>query len=158
MQVLHYLSRRPAIRFFRLSSLRLSYRLNVCCFRPVHVLPARRMEKSTLEHSNTPRRGNVPNSPSIPSGFILEQNYPNPFNPTTVISYKLSVISYIELKIFDLLGREVVTLVNETKSPGTHTAKWDGINASGQRTASGIYFYRMQTPYESSVKKLVLTK
>jgi len=68
------------------------------------------------------------------------------------------VISYIELKIFDLLGREVVTLVNETKSPGTHTAKWDGINASGQRTASGIYFYRMQTPYESSVKKLVLTK
>jgi len=85
-------------------------------------------------------QGNVPNSPPIPSGFILEQNYPNPFNPTTVISYKLSVISYIELKIFDLLGHEVVTLVNETKSPGTHTAKWDGINASGQLQQAGLIF------------------
>ena len=70
--------------------------------------------------------------------FILSQNFPNPFNPTTVISYQLPVNSHVTLKVFDLLGREVATLVNEQRAAGGYRAEW---NAS--RCASGVYLVRM---------------
>jgi hypothetical protein len=73
-----------------------------------------------------------------PEGFRLLQNYPNPFNPTTAIGYQLSDVSFVTLRVFDILGREVATLVNEVRSPGTHVVRWD---ASGQ--ASGFYLYRL---------------
>jgi len=82
--------------------------------------------------------------------FVLEQNYPNPFNPVTVISYQFSVTSQVTLKVFDILGREVETLVNEEKEPGTYTAQWNalayasGISAKGGY-ASGVYFYTLQS-------------
>ncbi|MBN2709438.1 MAG: T9SS type A sorting domain-containing protein [Calditrichaceae bacterium] len=80
-----------------------------------------------------------------PSDYKLHQNYPNPFNPTTNIEYQISNTEFVSLKIFDTLGREVVTLVSEHKSAGTHTVQWNGRNAQGQPVVSGIYYYQIQT-------------
>jgi predicted GH43/DUF377 family glycosyl hydrolase len=88
-----------------------------------------------------------------PTSYGLEQNYPNPFNPTTVISYQLPVASWVRLVVFDLLGREVKTLVNEKKEPGAYQVKFDG---SG--LASGVYFYRLQAGEFSQTKRLMLLK
>lgn len=85
--------------------------------------------------------------------FHLSQNFPNPFNPTTKISYTLSAISDVSLKVYDLLGREVATLVNEKKSAGTYTVTWNATNMP-----SNIYFYRIQTGSFIETKKLVLIK
>ena len=76
----------------------------------------------------------------LPSVFTLDQNYPNPFNPTTVISFQLPAVSSVKLKIFDLLGRDVATLVEGTKAPGNYRVNFD---ANG--LASGVYFYSLIT-------------
>ena len=89
----------------------------------------------------------------LPSKFSLEQNYPNPFNPTTSISYQLTAFSHVMLKVYDLLGREVATLVDEMKQPGRYEVKFNGSNIS-----SGTYFYRLQAGDFISTKKLVLMK
>ena len=85
--------------------------------------------------------------------FLLSQNYPNPFNPSTVISYQLPVVRYVTLKIYDVLGREVATLVDEKKPPGTYNVKFDGT-----RFASGVYFCRMTAGNYVSMRKLLLLK
>ncbi|MBX2990996.1 MAG: T9SS type A sorting domain-containing protein [Bacteroidetes bacterium] len=74
-----------------------------------------------------------------PNTFTLSQNYPNPFNPESKISFQIPIASDVTLKVYDLLGREVATLVNERMNPGTYSATW---NAAG--FASGVYFYRLQ--------------
>jgi hypothetical protein len=89
----------------------------------------------------------------VPTQFALQQNYPNPFNPTTTISYQLPVSSYVTLKVYDLLGREVATLVNEKKKAGNYSLQWD---ASG--LSSGIYFYRLEANEKREIKKMVLMK
>jgi len=88
-----------------------------------------------------------------PLTFSLGQNYPNPFNPTTAMSYQLSANSFVTLKVFDILGREVATLVNEVQRPGIYRVKWD---ASG--LPSGIYFCRMHAGEFVATRKAVLTK
>ena len=94
---------------------------------------------------------NVFQSENIPTTFELKQNYPSPFNPETVIT--LSVFSYVQLKVFDLLGKEVATLVSEEKHPGIYKVKLMGTNLP-----SGIYFYRLQSGSFSKTKKLALIK
>jgi hypothetical protein len=89
----------------------------------------------------------------IPVQYSLNQNYPNPFNPSTAISYQLSIISRVSLKIFDLLGREIATLVNGTFAPGMHTVQWDASSRP-----SGVYMYRLEVNGASTTKKMVLTK
>ena len=89
----------------------------------------------------------------IPQEYSLQQNYPNPFNPSTAISYQLSANTFVSLKVFDMLGREVATLVNEVQKAGTYSTTW---NASG--FGSGIYFCKMQAGSFSETKKLVLMK
>jgi photosystem II stability/assembly factor-like uncharacterized protein len=89
----------------------------------------------------------------IPNQFALEQNYPNPFNPTTTISYQLPAIATVELKIFDVLGRDVQTLVNERQSAGIHSVIFDARDLS-----SGVYFYRLQAGNYRASKKLLLLK
>jgi hypothetical protein len=88
-----------------------------------------------------------------PKTFELAQNYPDPFNPSTVIKYELPVASSVTLKIYDVLGREVATLVNENQIEGIHVASFDGT-----RFASGIYFYRLTAPGVNQVKKMLLMK
>lgn len=88
-----------------------------------------------------------------PTQFALHQNYPNPFNPKTVISYQLPVHSLVELKIFDLLGREIATLINEEKEPGEYTVEWNG-----KGLPSGMYLYRLKAGAFTETRKLVLQK
>jgi hypothetical protein len=75
---------------------------------------------------------------SLPTAAHLERNFPNPFNPNTAISFQLSAVSLVSLRVFNVLGEEIATLVNEVRSAGTHTVQW---NASS--SPSGIYFYRL---------------
>ncbi|MFH1195144.1 MAG: alpha-amylase family glycosyl hydrolase [bacterium] len=96
--------------------------------------------------------------PEIPAGYKLEQNYPNPFNPSTVISYQLPVISKIELKIYDVLGREIKTLVDTEQLPGYYSIEWNGKDNSGNQAASGIYFYRLTSGGFSITQKLMLMR
>ncbi len=92
-------------------------------------------------------------SKDLPTHFSLNQNYPNPFNPSTTISFTLPSRSFVTLKIFDLLGREVAIIVSEEMSAGNYTRKWNAANMS-----SGIYFYRLQAGSFTETKKLVLLK
>ncbi len=89
----------------------------------------------------------------VPREFALFQNYPNPFNPTTEIRYQIAEVSYVTLKIFDVLGREAATLLNEKKAPGEYSVSWDA-----STVPSGVYFYRLKTEKFSDVKKLILLK
>ncbi len=89
----------------------------------------------------------------IPNYYSLAQNYPNPFNPTTSIKFSVPKAVNVSLKIFDVLGKEVVTLVNEVKQPGFHTADFNASNL-----ASGIYFYRIDAGEFTAVKKMMLIK
>ncbi len=91
----------------------------------------------------------------IPLVYKLEQNYPNPFNPTTVIRYHLPSEGFTTLKIYNVLGNKVATLVSDFKTVGTHTVTLDGI-ASG--LSSGVYYYRIQSGAYSEVKKMMLLK
>lgn len=80
-----------------------------------------------------------------PGEYVVSQNYPNPFNPSTTILYTVPSTEYIVLRIYDILGREVSTLVNEHKPAGTYTIQWDGKNSAGQQVGSGIYFYQLKS-------------
>ena len=93
------------------------------------------------------------NKPDIPTNFSLGQNYPNPFNPSTSISFSIPTKSFVKLKIYDLLGREIATIANEELSAGTYTRQW---NAAG--LSSGVYFYRLQAGNFTETKKLNLLK
>ena len=97
--------------------------------------------------------GIQPIAGSIPLSFGLDQNYPNPFNPSTAISYQLSAASQVTLKVFDLLGREVATLVNGERQPGRYSVTWD---ASG--LSSGVYLCRLQAGNLVQTRKMVLMK
>jgi xylan 1,4-beta-xylosidase len=89
----------------------------------------------------------------IPEDFLLEQNYPNPFNPSTAIRFQLSTFGFVSLKIYDVLGREVTTLVNNIQQAGSHTFEWD---ASG--LPSGLYVYRIHAGDQVDSKKMLLMK
>lgn len=92
-------------------------------------------------------------SDNIIADFKLSQNYPNPFNPITKISYQLPAASHISIKVFDLLGKEIATLVNEEKSAGIYS-----IDFNGSELSSGIYFYQMVTDSYTAIKKMALLK
>jgi hypothetical protein len=92
-------------------------------------------------------------SSEIPSGFVLYQNYPNPFNPTTNIRYELPKSGFVNLVVFDALGREIQTLVNESLKPGSYEVSFDGGNLP-----SGVYFYQIRTLNFTEVKRMVLLK
>ncbi len=94
----------------------------------------------------------------IPVDFALEQNYPNPFNPGTAISFQLSAISTVELKIYDVAGRLVRTLVSENKAPGSYTVQWDGRDDRGAPVASGVYLYRLEAGSYRAARKMVLMR
>jgi hypothetical protein len=72
--------------------------------------------------------------------YILHQNYPNPFNPETIINYELAIRNFVTLKVYDLLGNEVATLINETKPAGSYNYQFSTVN---YELASGIYFYSL---------------
>lgn len=92
-------------------------------------------------------------------GFYLSQNYPNPFNPSTVINYSVPSNSYVSIKIYNVLGNEVATLVNEEKNQGRYSAQLSSRKLSGNQLTSGVYFYRMTAvPLKGKGKTFVETK
>jgi len=95
--------------------------------------------------------------PTTPTGFTLSQNYPNPFNPSTVISYRLSVNGQVTLKVYDVLGKEVATLVNGRQEAGSYNVTFNTNNGT-RSLSSGVYFYRLDAGSFVSTKKLILMK
>ena len=94
----------------------------------------------------------------IPTEFKLAQNYPNPFNPSTVINYSLPKNSLVTIKIYNLLGQEVKTLVSHEMSAGNYSVEWNGESNTGSRVASGIYIYRITAGAFTSSKKMIMLK
>ena len=94
----------------------------------------------------------------VPGEFALHQNYPNPFNPVTTINYDLAKDGHISIVVYDLLGREVKTLINEVQNAGYTSIRWDGTDNRGKTLASGMYFYQMYTGDFILVRKMVLLK
>ncbi|MCX6136675.1 MAG: T9SS type A sorting domain-containing protein, partial [Ignavibacteriales bacterium] len=124
---------------------------------------------NTITITNAPLYGNyalASSAPSrveqiesaIPSAFNLQQNYPNPFNPSTSIRFALPHEAQTTLIIYDVLGREVRTLVSGTMNAGYYQAVWDGRNNAGVQTATGMYVYRIQSGSFMDVKKMMATK
>jgi hypothetical protein len=90
---------------------------------------------------------------NIPSVYSLEQNYPNPFNPSTTINFSLANEGFVKLAVYNTLGQEVITLVNEVKESGAHSVTFDA-----SVLTSGAYFYKLETAQFSQTKKMLLTK
>lgn len=88
-----------------------------------------------------------------PAAFELSQNFPNPFNPSTEFSFSIPVSQMVSVKVFDMLGKEVVTLVDGELNAGAYRATWNAANA-----ASGVYYYRIQTPGFVQTRKMLLMK
>ena len=95
---------------------------------------------------------------ALPNSFRIYPNYPNPFNSTTKIDYQLPKKTNVQLVIFDILGRSVITLVDDILKPGYKTITWNGIDAFGNNVSAGMYFYMIQTGKNREVKKMVLLK
>ncbi|MBK8553873.1 MAG: T9SS type A sorting domain-containing protein [Ignavibacteria bacterium] len=89
----------------------------------------------------------------IPENFSLSQNYPNPFNPTTNLEFGISDLGFVTLKVFDIQGKEVSTLVNEKMNPGTYKIEFDG-----KGLPSGVYFYKLETAGFADTKRMILLK
>ncbi len=108
------------------------------------------------------RRGTIvgidPIDDNVAETFSLKQNYPNPFNPSTLIEFNLTDRGNVTLDIFDVTGRTVAQLVNESLQPGSYRVDWNGKDASGNQLSSGIYFYRLQQNQLVQSKRMLLIK
>jgi hypothetical protein len=96
----------------------------------------------------------------LPSAFTLEQNYPNPFNPETSIMFSVNgdAVQSVRLVVYNILGQNIATLLDKELAPGTYEASWDGTNSSGEKQASGVYFYSLIAGNSRETKKMVLAK
>jgi flagellar hook assembly protein FlgD len=94
----------------------------------------------------------------VPETYELRQNYPNPFNPTTTIEYQLPQAGFVELKIYDVTGREITTLVSSLQDAGTYRMTWNGTDTYGSKVASGMYLYRIKAGTFTQIKKMMLLK
>jgi flagellar hook assembly protein FlgD len=94
----------------------------------------------------------------FPRATILEGNYPNPFNPTTSIQYALSEDTRVTIRIYNMLGQLVATLVDEDQTAGYKSVAWNGRNAAGSSVASGIYLYKLNAGNFVQTKRMLLLK
>ncbi|MDD5608859.1 MAG: T9SS type A sorting domain-containing protein [Ignavibacterium sp.] len=88
-----------------------------------------------------------------PVEYSLEQNYPNPFNPTTQINYSLKEAGLVQIKIYDILGKEIATLINENKEAGNYS-----VDFNAAELPSGVYIYQLTTPGFTQARKMILAK
>ncbi len=95
---------------------------------------------------------------ALPQETTLKSNFPNPFNPLTRIRYDLKEAIHVQIQVFDMLGRSVVTLVDEVQPAGEQSVVWDGRNHAGEEVASGTYFYKMTAGNASDVQRMVLSR
>ncbi len=122
-----------------------------------------------MYRGNARRTGNVedvltgrpeddPGSPALPAEYALWQNYPNPFNPQTTIRYSLAEGGFVRLSIYNILGQQVISLVDDHQPAGLHEAIWDACDAGGNMVSSGLYLCRLQSGSFSETKKMVLLR
>jgi len=97
-------------------------------------------------------------SAAIPETYALHQNYPNPFNPITTIRFDMPEDGIVSLKIYDVLGRKVITLLHGETPAGHHAYSWNGKDMYGRMAATGIYFYRLKTTGYTKTRKMLLVK
>ena len=97
-------------------------------------------------------------SNSLPTDFELKQNFPNPFNPNTTIQFQLPAASHMSLKIYNLDGQLIKTLISEQMTAGNHNVNWDGTNDLGIKVGSGLYFYRIQAGRFTTARRMILIK
>lgn len=95
---------------------------------------------------------------AVPTRYALGQNCPNPFNPTTDISFYLPSDSYVTLEVYNIMGQRISSLVSDYRQAGNHTVTWNGMNDSGSRVSSGVYFYRIQAGDYRDCKKMMMIK
>jgi hypothetical protein len=107
----------------------------------------------SLNSNNSQNNSKGLNTTNTPDKYSLLQNYPNPFNPVTTIKYQIPVSGMVTLKIYDISGKEVASLVNETKSAGSYSIQWSANNFS-----SGTYFYKIEANGYTETKKMLLVK
>ncbi len=92
------------------------------------------------------------------NSFTLDQNYPNPFNPSTIIKYSIAEVTNVKLTIYDILGREVITLINSELHPGAYSMIWNATDKFGKKVTSGIYFYTLEAGKFTKTNKMLLIK
>ena len=109
-----------------------------------------------IEHSGI--LGASEENPFIPNKISISQNYPNPFNPETRFQYNIPVDGIVSIKVYDILGKKIKTLVNQWKSAGVHNEIWSGQNDNNQMVSSGVYFYQVKVGDEQITKKMILSK
>lgn len=95
-------------------------------------------------------------SVDLPKGFRLEQNYPNPFNSMTTIAFSLPMNGHVELNIYNVFGQRIFTLVDEFKEAGKYRLSWNGVDQSGKKVGSGVYYYKIKTFYFAMFRKMIL--
>jgi hypothetical protein len=93
-----------------------------------------------------------------PRRINLAQNFPNPFNPSTTIRFELPAASVVNITIFNSSGQKIKTLVNRYYSAGQHQIQWDGRNDAGEKVASGVYFYQLNSNHDNQVMKMIFAK
>ena len=93
-----------------------------------------------------------------PKSFFLSQNYPNPFNPSTTIEYTIPKADNVLVRIYDGLGQELRTILNEYQPAGVHTVQWDGKDANGNIVSSGLYIYRIDAGNNAESKMMLMLK
>ncbi len=120
--------------------------------------PPFKVDSRSLNKGIMPYLGKGHTAGAIPKELILFPNYPNPFNPNTHITFGLPIDSRVAVKIYDVLGREVITLTDQDYSAGYHSVYWKGLNHDGIQVSSGVYIYRMIVKDRSMCKKMLLIK
>jgi len=95
---------------------------------------------------------------ALPETFGISQNYPNPFNPITTIRYQLPEASHVVLTVYDIMGRQVVQLINETQEPGYKSVQWNSKDQFGQSVSAGMYLYNIQAGSFNKTIKMILLK
>ena len=93
-----------------------------------------------------------------PNSYLVYQNYPNPFNPITTIRYDLPEDAEIIISVYDIIGREIKTLIKTNQSSGFRSISWDGTNDNGIQVSTGMYFYTLQTEAKSAMRKMLFLK
>lgn len=124
---------------------------------PVHITAETYSSKAKCT-SETVKEIDFNFRPLVPESYALTQNYPNPFNPSTRIEYQLPSSGLVTLEVYNVLGQEVMTLVNAEQKAGYYEVQWDGISSRGVSVSSGIYFYRFQSRSFTQVKKMLMLK
>jgi hypothetical protein len=100
----------------------------------------------------------IENLANLPDKYYLEQNCPNPFNPITTIKYGLSQNANVLIKVYNMRGQEVTTLVDASQNAGNHSITWDGKTDTGDQVSSGIYIYHLSTTDFTQTRKMVMLK